>query len=53
VAMIVALVGLNLSIIGQDIYASIIVMSLLTTVITPIALRNWLFKKEVKAARVE
>ena len=49
VAMIVALMGLNLSLIGQDIYASIVVMSILTTVITPIAFRNWLFKKEVKA----
>ncbi|NLO78027.1 MAG: cation:proton antiporter [Methanomicrobiales archaeon] len=53
VAMIVALLGLNLSLIGQDIYASIIVMSILTTVITPIAFRNWLFKEEVAACRVE
>lgn len=49
VAMIVALMGLNLSLIGQDIYTSIVVMSILTTVITPIAFRNWLFKKEVRA----
>ncbi len=53
VAMIVALLGLNLSLIGQDIYASIVVMSILTTVITPIAFRNWLFKKEVAACRLE
>ena len=53
VAMIVALLGLNLSLIGQDIYASIVVMSILTTVITPLAFRNWLFKKEVAACRVE
>ncbi|WFN34493.1 cation:proton antiporter [Methanogenium sp. S4BF] len=53
VAMIVALLGLNLSLIGQDIYASIVVMSILTTVITPLAFRNWLFKKEVAACRAE
>ena len=51
VAMIVALMGLNLALIGQDIYASIVVMSILTTVITPIAFRNWLFKEEVAACR--
>jgi len=53
VAMIVALLGLNLSLIGQDIYASIVVMSILTTVVTPIAFRNWLFKAEVAACRWE
>ncbi|MDE4908786.1 cation:proton antiporter [Methanogenium marinum] len=53
VAMIVALLGLNLSLIGQDIYTSIVVMSILTTVITPIVFRNWLFKKEVAECRLE
>lgn len=53
VAMIVALLGLNLSLIGQDIYASIVVMSILTTVATPIAFRNWLFRDEVAACRSE
>lgn len=53
VAMIVALMGLNLALIGQDIYASIVVMSILTTVITPVAFRNWLFKKEVAECRLE
>lgn len=51
VAMIVALMGLNLSLIGQDVYASIVVMSILTTVITPITFRNWLFKKEIAECR--
>jgi len=51
VAMIVALLGLNLSIIGQDVYASIVVMSLLTTVATPIVLSNWLFKKEADSCK--
>jgi len=53
VAMIVALLGLNLSLIGQDIYTSIVVMSILTTVVTPIVFRNWLFKKEVAECRLE
>ncbi|MBI4439488.1 cation:proton antiporter [Candidatus Woesearchaeota archaeon] len=42
VAMIVALIGLNAGLIGQDIYVSLVLMSLLTTIITPIVLRNWL-----------
>ncbi|HBH12954.1 MAG TPA: cation:proton antiporter, partial [Clostridiales bacterium] len=51
VAMIVALLGLNLSLIGQDVYASIVVMSLLTTIATPLVFRNWLFKKEVSECK--
>lgn len=42
VAMIVALIGLNEGVIGQDLYVSLVMMSLLTTVVTPIAIRNWL-----------
>jgi len=45
VAMIVALIGLTGGIIGQDIYAGIVFMSLLTTISTPIVYRNWLYKK--------
>jgi len=45
VAMIVALIGLNEKIIGQDLYVSLVMMSLLTTLVTPIAIRNWLAKK--------
>jgi len=44
VAMIVGLIGLNQGLITQEIYAAIIFMSLLTTVLTPIVLRNWLYK---------
>lgn len=44
VAMIVALIGLNAGAIGQDIYVTLILMSLLTTLITPIIYRNWFFK---------
>ena len=45
VAMIVALIGLNSGIIKQDIYVSLVFMSLLTTMFTPVILRNWLYKK--------
>jgi Kef-type K+ transport system membrane component KefB len=45
VAMIVALIGLNEKLIGQDIYVSIILMSLVTTIVTPIILRNWLYRE--------
>jgi Kef-type K+ transport system membrane component KefB len=43
VAMIVALLGLSAGYIGQDVYISIVIMSLLTTIITPIVLRNWVY----------
>ena len=43
VAMIVALLGLNQGLIGQDIYVSLVLMSLLTTILTPIILRNWIY----------
>ena len=45
VAMIVALIGLNQSLITQETYAALILMSLITTVIPPLILRNWLFKR--------
>ncbi len=44
VAMIIALIGLNLGLIGQDIYVSLVMMSLLTTVVTPLLLRPLLKK---------
>jgi Kef-type K+ transport system membrane component KefB len=44
VAMIVALIGLNQNLIEQNVYAALILMSLLTTVIPPLILRNYLFK---------
>ncbi|MEK7238308.1 MAG: cation:proton antiporter [Nitrospirota bacterium] len=40
VAMIVALIGLTSNIINQDLYVSIVLMSLITTIITPIVIRN-------------
>lgn len=42
VAMIVALIGLNLGFIQQDIYVSLILMSLLTTVLVPFILRYYM-----------
>jgi Kef-type K+ transport system membrane component KefB len=56
VAMIVALIGLNTidkvtnqSLIDQSVYASVILMSLLTTIFPPLILRN-LFSKSLKPA---
>lgn len=46
VAMIVALIGLEKGYIGQEVFVAVIVMSLLTTLITPIVYRNWFFKGE-------
>src|SRR3989338_2477412 len=46
VAMIVALIGLNAGLIKQDIYVSLFLMSLLTTIVTPLVLRNWLYSGE-------
>ncbi|MCK9579942.1 MAG: cation:proton antiporter [Methanoregula sp.] len=46
VAMIVALIGLESGIIGQGVYVAIVLMSLLTTIITPIVYRNWFYKNE-------
>jgi len=45
VAMIIALMGLNLGYFKQDIYVSLVLMALLTTIITPIIIRNWLYNK--------
>ncbi|MHB8163485.1 MAG: cation:proton antiporter, partial [Methanoregula sp.] len=44
VAMIVALIGLEAGVINQSVYVVIVLMSLLTTIITPIVYRNWFFK---------
>lgn len=42
VAMIIGLIGLNAGLIRQDVYVTIILMSLLTTVATPVILRKLL-----------
>jgi Kef-type K+ transport system membrane component KefB len=46
VTMIIALIGLNQMLIKQDIYAALILMSLLTTILPPLLLRNWLFRSK-------
>ncbi|MBN2075616.1 MAG: cation:proton antiporter [Dehalococcoidales bacterium] len=46
VAMIVALIGLNNNLIQQDTYAALVLMSLITTIIPPLILRNWFYKKK-------
>jgi Kef-type K+ transport system membrane component KefB len=46
VAMIVALIGLNQGLIDQGVYSALILMSLITTIIPPLVLRNWLFKQQ-------
>ena len=46
VAMIVALIGLEAGIIDQAIYVVLVLMSLLTTIITPIVYRNWFYRGE-------
>jgi Kef-type K+ transport system membrane component KefB len=45
VAMIVALIGLSQNFINQSTYSALVLMSLLTTIIPPLILRNWLFKR--------
>ena len=49
VAMIVALIGLEAGIIGQGVYVTLVLMSLLTTLITPIVYRNWFYRGEYVA----
>ncbi|MFC2060557.1 cation:proton antiporter [Chloroflexota bacterium] len=51
VAMIIALIGLNKNLIMQNTYVVLVLMSLLTTVIPPLILRNWLFKGRSKKAK--
>ncbi len=44
VAMIVALIGFNQGLIDQGVYSAVILMSLITTIIPPLVLRNWLYR---------
>jgi len=53
VAMIVALIGLNQNLIMQNTYAALVLMSLLTTIIPPLILRNWLFKVKGKKKKAD
>jgi Kef-type K+ transport system membrane component KefB len=51
VAMIVALIGLNQGLIDNGVYAALILMSLITTVIPPLILRNWVYKDSDKCTK--
>ena len=42
--LIVALLALNQGVIGQAGYVSLVTMSLVTTLIVPLVLRNWLYR---------
>ncbi len=46
VAMIVALIGLNAGFVGQDVYSSVLLMALLTTIATPLWLKKLFGKKD-------
>ncbi|MFC1864955.1 cation:proton antiporter [Chloroflexota bacterium] len=52
VAMIIALIGLNNNLITQNTYAALVLMSLLTTIIPPLILRNWFFKQKGKKEKI-
>ncbi|MEN6609344.1 MAG: cation:proton antiporter [Methanoregulaceae archaeon] len=52
VAMIVALIGLNEGIIGQQIYIAVVFMSLITTIVTPIIYRNWIFREDASCSTI-
>jgi len=44
VAMVIALLALNRGIIEQPAYVALVLMSLITTLVVPITLRNWLYR---------
>jgi Kef-type K+ transport system membrane component KefB len=46
VAMVIALLALNRGIIEQPAYVAMVLMSLLTTLVVPILLRNWLYRNQ-------
>jgi len=45
VAMVIALLALNRGVIEQPAYVALVLMSLVTTLIVPITLRNWLYRR--------
>jgi len=44
VAMVIALLALNRGIIEQPAYVALVLMSLVTTLVVPVLLRNWLYR---------
>ncbi|MDD4924263.1 MAG: cation:proton antiporter [Dehalococcoidales bacterium] len=48
VGMIIGLIGLNQGLIDMGVYSAIILMCLITTIIPPLMLRNWIYKDKSK-----
>ena len=46
VTMIVALIGLDRGILDQRLYAALVAMSLITTIIPPLIISNWIYRKD-------
>ena len=46
VAMVIALLALNRGIIDQPAYVAMVLMSLVTTLVVPVLLRNWLYRDQ-------
>lgn len=44
VAMVIALLALNRGVIEQPAYVALVLMSLITTLVVPVLLRNWLYR---------
>jgi len=42
--MVIALLALNRGVIDHPAYVALVLMSLITTLIVPIVLRNWLYR---------
>jgi len=53
VGMIIALIGLNQGLIDMGVYSAIILMCLITTVIPPLIMRNWIYRDIIKAGTCE
>ncbi len=50
IAMVIAVIALEAGIIAQPAYTALVVMSLLTTIMVPILLRNWIFRNAEPSA---
>jgi Kef-type K+ transport system membrane component KefB len=53
VGMIIGLIGLNQGLIDMGVYSSIILMCLISTIIPPLILRNWIYKDRGKKEKCE
>jgi Kef-type K+ transport system membrane component KefB len=48
VGMIIGLIGLNQGLINMGVYSAIILMCLITTIIPPLIMRNWIYRDKSK-----